>query len=78
MVRSIYAPDTRKLFDDVVKRYERDASFRGDVDLFLTEFERGLRELDRKDPSRQASDAQIVSDTGRVYMVLAHASQRLV
>ncbi|MCB1511492.1 MAG: hypothetical protein KDJ36_11385, partial [Hyphomicrobiaceae bacterium] len=78
MVRSIYAPEARKRFDSVERRYRGEQAFRMNVDRFLVEFERGLHELDRKDPTRQSSDAQIITDTGRVYLVLAHAAGRLV
>lgn len=77
MVRSIYAPEARKLFESVERRYATDPAFQSNVDRFLMEFERGLHELDQKDSSRQASDAQILTDTGRVYLVLAHAAKRL-
>lgn len=77
MVRSIYAPESRKLFDTVERRYRDEPAFRANVDRFLVEFERGLHEFDQKDPTRQSSDAQITTDTGRVYIVLAHAAGRL-
>lgn len=77
MVASIYAPESRPLFAQAVQRYASDAAFKANVDRFLAEFERGLHELDQRDPSRQSSDAQIATDTGRIYLVLAHAANRL-
>jgi hypothetical protein len=78
MVPSIYAPDARAMFAQIERRYEGEPGFRSNVDRFLVEFERGLGDLDHRDPTRQSSDAQIVTDTGRVYLVLAHAAKRLV
>jgi hypothetical protein len=78
MVPSIYAPEARAMFEQIERRYENEAGFQTNVDRFLIEFERGLADLDHRDPTRQSSDAQIVTDTGRVYLVLAHAAKRLV
>jgi hypothetical protein len=77
MVPSIYTPEARPLFAQVVRRYNEQSAFRANVDRFLSEFERGLHELDQRDPTRQSSDAQVTTDTGRVYLVLAHAANRL-
>ena len=78
MVRSIYAPESRKLFDSVARRYRAEESFRGLVNRFLDEFQKELDSADYRDPGGQMSQGLIVSDTGRVYLVLAHASGRLV
>ncbi|MGI9524146.1 MAG: hypothetical protein ACR2PG_21130 [Hyphomicrobiaceae bacterium] len=78
MVRSIYAPETRQLFDDILYRYTNHPQFRDHVDRFLAEYERGLRESDQRDPSGELTQSQIMGDTGRVYLVLAHAANRLV
>lgn len=78
MIPSIYAPEARPLFAQIERRYEGEPGFKANVDRFLLEFERGLGDLDHRDPTRQSSDAQIITDTGRVYLVLAHAAKRLV
>jgi hypothetical protein len=36
-----------------------------------------LRNIEQKDPSGRAINQQLVSDSGRVYLFLAHASGRL-
>jgi uncharacterized protein YjbJ (UPF0337 family) len=77
MVRSIYTPESRTMFDGIARRYQNDANFRQLVDRFLDEFERELVEADRQEPSGSLSHQMIVSDTGRVYLVLAHASTRI-
>jgi hypothetical protein len=75
MVRSIYTSEGRATFDDVTERYGRDAEFRRTVDRFLTDFEQLVRETEQKSP--RAVHDHLVSDAGRVYLFLAHASGRL-
>jgi hypothetical protein len=78
MVRSIYAPESRNLFDGVARRYGADDNFKRLVDRFLNEFQTELSEADRQDPQGSRSQQLVQSETGRVYLVLAHASGRLV
>ena len=47
------------------------------VGRYLADFERIITESDQRDPSGRLSHGQLVSDTGRVYLFLAHASGRL-
>ncbi len=78
MVRSIYAPDSRRSFDDIVYRYQSQPTFRANVDRFVQDFEQTLRESDQRDASGELTMSHIVSEAGRVYLLLAHASQRLM
>jgi len=75
MVRSIYTTEGRSSFDEVTERYGRDADFRRTVDRFLADFERLVRETEQTSP--RAVHDHLVSDAGRVYLFLAHASGRL-
>ena len=75
MVRSIYTAEGRASFDDVTDRYGRDVDFRRTVDRFLADFERMVRDIEQKSP--RAVHDHLVSDAGRVYLFLAHASGRL-
>jgi hypothetical protein len=75
MVRSIYTTEGRTAFDEVSERYGRDAEFRRSVDRFLVDFERVAREMEQQSP--RAVGEHLVSDAGRVYLFLAHASGRL-
>ena len=77
MVRSIYGNEGRALFDDVAHRCRNDGELSRTVNRYLTDFERIIGETDQRDPSGRASQSQLVSDTGRVYLFLAHASGRL-
>jgi hypothetical protein len=77
MVRSIYTQEARQVFDDVQRRYQTEPEFRSGVDRYLDDFERFLRDGEQKDPSGRTTQAYIVSNTGRVYLFLGHASGRL-
>ncbi|MEW5964668.1 MAG: hypothetical protein AB1749_14040 [Pseudomonadota bacterium] len=77
MVRSIYSTEGRSAFDEVSRRYASDPNIRATVDRYLADFEAILREADQKDPSGRLALTHGISDTGRVYLFLAHASGRL-
>lgn len=77
MVRSIYAPESRNLFDGIARRYRADESFKALVDRFLSEYENELSQADQRDGTGGNSQQLVQSETGRVYLVLAHASGRL-
>jgi ABC-type transporter Mla subunit MlaD len=74
MVRSIYTPEGRAIYDDVQRRYGADPAFRQAVERYLGDLQRLLREADQRDPSGRTSQGYIVSDQGRAYLFLAHAS----
>lgn len=77
MVRSIYTTDGRTAFDSVQRRYRTEADFQETVDRYMMDFENLLREADTRDPSGRAAQGYVTSDSGRVYLFLAHASGRL-
>lgn len=77
MVRSIYGNEGRALFDDVSHRCRNDGELSRTVSRYLSDFERIIGDSDARDPSGRLSQGQLVSDTGRVYLFLAHASGRL-
>ncbi len=77
MVRSIYPSAGRETFDEVSHRYANDGVFQETVNRYLADFERILREIEQKDPSGRNAQTYAVSETGRVYLFLAHASGRL-
>ena len=78
MVRSIYAPETRIVFDEVARRIKSDADLTQSVQRYLADFERIIREADGRDPSGRLAHTHLVSDTGRVYLFLAHAAGRAI
>jgi hypothetical protein len=50
--------------------------FKAAVDRYVGDFERLLNEVARNGQDPAASNAYLVSDTGKVYTMLAHASGR--
>jgi F0F1-type ATP synthase membrane subunit b/b' len=78
MVRSIYTTDGRTAFDSVQRRYRSEDDFRQTADRYMLDFENLLREADSRDPSGRSAQGYVTSDSGRVYLFLAHASGRLV
>ncbi len=77
MVRSIYTNEGRATFDELSERYKSDVAFQRMVDRFLHDFEQMLRNVEQKDPSGRGVHNHLISDSGRVYLFLAHASGRL-
>lgn len=77
MVRSIYTVEGRTLFDEVQQRFAADTAFRRNIERFLLDFQRLLREADQRDPGGRTSQGYVVSEQGRAYLFLAHATGQL-
>ena len=77
MARSIYGDEGRALFDEVSQRCQTDASLAQTISGYLADFERAISEADLSDASGQLTQNHLISDTGRVYLFLAHACGRL-
>jgi hypothetical protein len=75
--RHIYTVDGQATFDDVVRRYDRDPEFHMTVDRYIGEFERLLGDAEASDPEGRMLQNYLTSESGRVYLLLAHASGRL-
>ncbi len=73
----IYTPVGQSAFQDAERRYHNDQGFRNAVNSYLTDFESMLREAEQRDPAGQLARNHLISEMGRVYLVLAHASGRL-
>lgn len=78
MVRSIYTVEGRGLFDEVQRRYASDPAFHQAVDRYQQDFLRAIRDAEQRDPSGRLAQGHVVSDHGRAYLFLAHASGQLV
>jgi F0F1-type ATP synthase membrane subunit b/b' len=76
--RGIYSRDGQATFDQVKHRYESDSTFRHIVDRYLADFERMLQDASKADPKGRTVQTHLTSETGRIYLVLGHASGRLV
>jgi len=75
--RRLYTKEGQGTFDEISRRYSRDSEFRATVDRYMSDFERLLGEAEQADPEGRMLDNYLVSETGRVYLLLAHASGRL-
>jgi hypothetical protein len=75
--RHLYSLDGQATFDEISRRYDRDGDFRATVDRYIGDFERLLREAEQTDPEGRMLQNYMTSETGRVYLLLAHASGRL-
>ena len=77
MVRSIYSPEGRAVFDEMSMRLRSDTELQRTIERYLGEFEHIRREAEHRDPTGRAAQSHLVSDMGRVYLFLAHVSGRL-
>jgi hypothetical protein len=77
LVRSIYAPEARMLFEEISARAQTDPDLSQSIFRYLTDFERIIKEADARDASGRTAQSHLVSDTGRVYLFLAHAVGRI-
>jgi len=77
LVRSIYAPEARTLFDQIAARIRTDADLEQSVFRYLNDFERIIKDAEGRDTSGRSAQGHLVSDTGRVYLFLAHAAGRI-
>lgn len=77
MVRSIYTVEGRTLFDQIQHAQQASPRARAAIDRFLHDFHLLLRDADQRDPSGRTSQGYVVSEQGRAYLFLAHATGRL-
>ena len=75
--RHIYTLDGQTTFDEITRRYDREGDFRMTVDRYIADFERLLGEAETSDPDGRMLQNYLTSESGRVYLLLAHASGRL-
>lgn len=75
--RQLYTPQGQSTFDEIAGRYQRDAAFRSTVERYIGDFERLLADAERKGQNSDIIHNYLTSETGRVYLMLAHASGRL-
>ena len=68
---------SRDTFEGLQRSYAADAGFRRTVDRYVSEFEKLLEGLPDFANAEDLRRAYLTSDTGRVFLVLAHASGRL-
>jgi hypothetical protein len=75
--RQLYTMNGQRTFDDIRNRYRADRNFRATVDRYIAEFERLLEDVSRDERGGQAMvRTYLISETGKVYTMLAHAAGR--
>jgi hypothetical protein len=75
--RRLYTAAGQQTFDEIRRRYRNDPQFQGAVTRYTQEFERLLAKVGQNDRDGTQSRATLLSDAGKVYTMLAHASGRL-
>ncbi len=75
--RHIYNSAGQATFDEISRRYGHEGEFRATVDRYIADFERLLGEAEASDPEGRMLQNYLTSESGRVYLLLAHASGRL-
>jgi len=74
--RRLYTLQGQEAYDDMRRRYRRDAEFKKTVDAYIDQFERLLVEVAGNDRDSMVARTYLTSETGKVYTMLAHASGR--
>jgi len=77
LAREIYSDHGQITFDEIMQRYQVEPSFKASVDRYLVDYENLLREARKRDPKGKLVEKYLISETGRVYLLLAHASGRI-
>ena len=75
--RRIYVGRGPQTFDEIRRRYRLDPEFRATVDRYIQEFERLLSGLSQDEASEAVAKTYLLSETGKVYTLLAHAAGKL-
>jgi len=75
--RRIYTGRGPQTFDEIRRRYRLDPEFRATVDRYVQEFERLLAGLGEDGNSEAVAKTYLLSETGKVYTLLAHAAGKL-
>ena len=75
--RRIYVGRGGQTFDEIGRRYRADPEFHATVDRYVQEFERLLAELGQDEASEAVAKTYLLSETGKVYTLLAHAAGKL-
>ena len=77
MSRRLYTEAGQQAFEEIRRRYQTDPQFRETATRYVQEFERLLAKVGQNDRDGTQWRAYLLSNTGKVYTILAHASGRL-
>jgi hypothetical protein len=75
--RRLYTEAGQQAFDEIRRRFRADHEFRDATTRYVQEFERLLTKISYNDRDGSQWRAYLLSNTGKVYTILAHASGRL-
>ncbi len=75
--RQLYTLRGQKIFDEISDKYRHEPAFRRDVDKYIRDFENLLSSASESNREDILVETYLTSETGRVYLILAHASGRL-
>ena len=75
--RRLYTEAGQQAFDELRRRFRTDPQFRDTTTRYMQEFERRLAKIGHNDRDGAQWRAYLLSNTGKVYTILAHASGRL-
>jgi hypothetical protein len=75
--RRLYTEAGQLAFDEIRRRYRADPQFRDTTTRYVQEFERLLAKVSQNDRDGSQWRAYLLSNSGKVYTILAHASGRL-
>jgi len=75
--RRIYSLTGQGTYDDVRKRIQRDVDFAKTAQTYMSEFEQLLQQAANAANPAEEALVYLLSDRGKVYTMLAHASGRL-
>ena len=75
--RRLYTEAGQQAFDEIRRRFRADPQFRDTTTRYIQEFERLLAKISHSDRDGSQWRAYLLSNTGKVYTILAHASGRL-
>ena len=75
--RRLYTETGQQAFDEIRRRCRADPQFRDTTTRYMQEFERLLAKVGQNDRDGSQWRAYLMSNTGKVYTILAHASGRL-
>ena len=75
--RRLYTEAGQQAFDEIRRRFRADPQFRDATTRYVQEFERLLAKISQNDRDGSQWRAYLLSNTGKVYTILAHASGRL-
>ena len=75
--RRLYTEAGQQAFDELRRRFRADPQFRETTTRYMQEFERLLAKISHSDRDGSQWRAYLLSNTGKVYTILAHASGKL-